>query len=84
MTMIDCNDFLFKFDLKSGYHHIEIFEPHWRYLGFAWNKEGVEQYYVFTVLPFGLATACYIFTKIMRQLVKYWHSKGLRAVVYFR
>ena len=35
MTMIDCNDFLFKFDLKSGYHHIEIFEPHWRYLGFA-------------------------------------------------
>ena len=82
MTMIDCNDFLFKFDLKSGYHHIEIFEPHWRYLGFAWNNEGVEHYYVFTVLPFGLATACYIFTKIMRQLVKYWRSKGLRAVVY--
>ena len=37
---------------------------------------------MFTVLPFGLATACYIFTKLMRPLVKHWRGNGLRAVVY--
>ena len=28
--------FFFTFDLKSGYHHIEIFPDHWQYLGFSW------------------------------------------------
>ena len=37
---------------------------------------------MFTVLPFGLATACYVFTKIVRPLVRYWRSQSLRAVVY--
>ena len=32
--------------------------------------------------PFGLSTACYIFTKIVRPLVHYWRAKGLRIVVY--
>ena len=40
------------------------------------------QYYVFCVLPFGLATACYFFTKLMRPLVKYWRGQGLRIIVY--
>ena len=34
------------------------------------------------VLPFGLSTACYLFTKLMRPLVKYWHGRGLKATVY--
>ena len=29
--------FMFSFDLKSGYHHIEIFEGHQTYLGFSWK-----------------------------------------------
>ena len=28
---------LFKFDLKSGYHHIEIFPAHRKFLTFAWD-----------------------------------------------
>jgi len=31
--------FVFSFDLKSGYHHIEIFEGHQTYLGFS-GKHG--------------------------------------------
>lgn len=37
---------------------------------------------MFTVLPFGLATACYAFTKLLRPLVKYWRSQGLQAILY--
>ena len=34
------------------------------------------------MLPFGLSTACYVFTKLLRPLVKRWRSKGLRCIVY--
>ena len=39
---------------------------------------------MFAVLPFGLSTACYVFTKLLRPLVKCWRSlaKGLRVIVY--
>ena len=37
---------------------------------------------MFTVLPFGLSTACYVFTKLMRPLVKLWWGWGIRCVVY--
>ena len=82
VLMFEEGDFLFKFDLKSGYHHLDIFEEHQQYLGFAWEFEGKIQYFAFTVLPFGLATACYAFTKLMRPMVKHWRSRGLRAIVY--
>ena len=36
MPYFDIGSFMFTFDLKSGYHHIEIFDQHQTYLGFAW------------------------------------------------
>lgn len=33
LSILKPNDYLFKFDLKSGYHHVEMFESHWKYLG---------------------------------------------------
>ena len=46
--------YLFKFDLKSGYHHVEIFPEHRKYLAFSWDfGDGVVKYFQFTVLPFG-------------------------------
>ena len=68
MLLFEKGDFLFSFDLKSGYHHVDIATIHQKYLGFSWQRA----YYVFTVLPFGLSTACYMFTKLLRPLVSYW------------
>ena len=56
--------------------------PTKKYLGFAWMEGKVLSYFVFTVLPFGLATACYAFTKLMRLLVRFWRGRGLRVVLY--
>jgi len=75
-------DYLIKFDLKSGYHHLDIFEAHQTYLGFSWPVGQVSRYFVFTVLPFGLATACYAFTKLLRPLVRFWRGLGLKVVLY--
>ena len=82
MLMFEREDFLIKFDLKSGYHHLDIFEAHQTYLGFSWTIDRSPRYFVFAVLPFGLATACYAFTKLLRPLIGYWRSQGLRAVLY--
>ena len=73
MLLLEKGDYLFSFDLRSGYHHVETADIHHKYLGFAWNKK----FYTFMVLPFGLASACYIFTKLLRLLVRYWRAKGL-------
>ena len=42
----------FTWDLKSGYHHVDIFPPHQQYLGFSWSFSGVIEYFCFSVLPF--------------------------------
>ena len=47
------------------------------YLGFQRKDK-----YVFNVLPFGISTACYIFTKVLRDVVKFWRSKGYKIVMY--
>ena len=44
--------FLFSFDLKSAYHHIEIFELHRTFLGFSWVIDGVKTYYISNVRYF--------------------------------
>ena len=56
---------MFSFDLKSGYHHVEILEGHQTYLGFSWKHSNSNQvkFYVFTVLPFGLSSASHVCTK---------------------
>ena len=68
LLLLEKGKYLFSFDLKSGYHHAEIAEVHYKYLGFAWNNKFYV--YVFKVLSFGLASACYIFTKLLRPLVR--------------
>ena len=71
MLMFEPDDYMFTFDLKSGYHHVDIHKQHWKYLGFAWWEGPVLQYYVLRVLPFNLATTFYLFTKLLQPLVKY-------------
>ena len=74
---VDTPGYLFKFDLKSGYHHVDIHEDFQKFLGFSWIfKDGSRRFFQYAVLPFCLTSGPFIFTKIVRALVKYW--KGLR------
>ena len=78
MMLFSPGELMFNFDIKSRYHHVEIAGHHRKYLGFEWGQH----FYVFAVLPFGLASAPYLFTKLLRPLVRLWRSKGLKAVMY--
>ena len=75
-------DWFFKFDYKSGYHHVEILPQHCQFLGFSLFFKGQLRFFQFTVLPFGLSTGPYLFTKIQRALVKHWRGKGFRIFTY--
>ena len=76
------NCYMFGFDLKSGYHHIDIDERYYEYLGFEWLYEGKSQYFVFTVLPFGLSSAGHIFTKTVRCLISHWRGQSIKILAY--
>ena len=65
MCLFEKGDYMFSFDLKSGYHHVDIAKEHWKYLGFSCQS----YFYVFTVLPFGFSSEFYIFAKLLRPLV---------------
>ena len=75
--------YLFKFDLKSDYHHVEIFPDHRRFLAFSWDfGNGVLKYFQFAVLPFGLSSAPYLFTKLLRPVIISWRCKGIPVVIF--
>jgi hypothetical protein len=72
------NCYCIKFDLRSGYHHIDVSPKSQTYLGFSWFGK----FYCFTVLPFGLTTAPYVFTKCLRPIVKYFRENFIDIVLY--
>ena len=74
--------YLFQFDLKSGYHHLDIFDEHQTYLGFSCEINQQTHSFVFTVLLFGLSTAPFVFTKVVRPLIKYWRLHAIRIACF--
>ena len=74
--------YLYTFDIKSAYHHVEMFQSHRTYLGFQWFYQGNATYFVFNVLPFGLSTTPYIFTKLLKPLIGHWRGSGKRICMF--
>ena len=72
------NAYLYKFDLSSGYCHIDICPQQHTVQGFAWQ----DKFSCFTVLVVGICTGPYIFTKCLRPLVKYWRENEINVVLY--
>ena len=80
--VVDQGHWFFTWDLKSGYHHVSINRDHQQYLGFACRFGLITRYFTFRVLPFGLSSACFCFTKMLRPLVKCWRIMGHNSFVY--
>lgn len=71
-------DWGFTVDLSSGFHHLQMAEDAWPFLGFAWAG----QFYVFTSMPFGLATAPWAFTMVMQSVMGHFRRQGARVTSY--
>lgn len=70
--------FMGKLDLKEAYFLIPVCPTDRKYLRFKFN----DILYQFTCLPFGLCSAPYIFTKLLKPLVNFLRLKDHMSVVY--
>ena len=70
--------FMITLDLKDAYYLVPVAQKHRKYLRFSFLNE----LYEFTVLPFGLSCAPYVFTKIMKPIVTYLRKLGFISVIY--
>jgi len=71
-------DYLVKLDLKDAYLTVPINNQDWKFLRFTWK--GIA--YEFTVLPFGLATAPCVFTKLLHPVVASLRRQGIRLLIF--
>lgn len=65
-------------DLKDAYLLVKIHENSKKYLRFIYGQK----LYQFNVLPFGLNTAPFVFTKITKPIVKLLRTAGLLSTLY--
>lgn len=71
-------DWLAKIDLKDAYLSVPIAMEHRKYLRFFWENI----VYEFVSLPFGLSSAPWAFSKLLRPISAYLRKRGFRLVVY--
>lgn len=72
------NAWMATLDLQDAYLLVSVAPEYHRFLRFQWRTI----VYEFTALPFGLATAPYIFTKILRPAVSHLRAMGYCSVIY--
>jgi hypothetical protein len=71
-------DWLCLTDFKAGYHHFQVHQEDQKYLGLSFQGK----FYVFTVLPFGLSSACRTYTRFMLQVYAPLRERGLRMTTF--
>ena len=72
------NDWAVSLDLKDAYFHIAIHPKSRRYLRFHF----MGRTYQFRALPFGLSPASYVFTRVVKTVVKHCRQQGMRLHAY--
>ena len=83
LAVIQPQDWLATYDLSSAFHHIPIHPDYHKYLGFSIeNEEGEEEFYAYTCMPFGLATATQCLARVTKAITRYAALQGIRNVLY--
>lgn len=77
-SIAEQGDAMFSVDLADAYHQVEMSPQSWKFLGFSWKG----LFYVYKVLPFGLATAPWCFHKVARVVVGVLRALGIRLISY--
>ena len=71
-------DFIVKLGLKDAYLTVPIHKDHQCFLQFRWEN----RFFQFVALPFGLSSAPWIFTKILKPVVVFLRRRGIRLIIY--
>lgn len=66
-----------KVDLKAAYRHIALHRAMWELFGFKWDG----RYCVDTRLPFGINSACWLFTLFTRIICWLCRKRGIKVII---
>lgn len=72
------NNFMCPVDLEDAYYLVPIHRDSRKFLRFAFQGN----LYQFRCLPFGLCSAPFVFTKILKPAMRFLRRKGLASVIY--
>ena len=78
VDLIQENDFFTSIDLSDAYFSVPIAAEFQKYLKFSWKG----QLYKFVVLPFGLKSAPYVFTKILTPVYAWFRLQNIHCSYY--
>ena len=76
--MANKGDYSLSYDLASGYSHVALHPDSRRFVGLKWKGK----YYQYNCLLFGLSTALWVFSKVIRELVMYWRAREINILPY--
>eukprot|EP01108_Squamamoeba_japonica_P004922 TRINITY_DN385_c0_g1_i6.p1 TRINITY_DN385_c0_g1~~TRINITY_DN385_c0_g1_i6.p1 ORF type:complete len:775 (+),score=76.17 TRINITY_DN385_c0_g1_i6:1103-3427(+) len=74
--MIQPGDFLTSIDLSDAYHHVMLSPAHRHLFGF--QADG--RVFRFRVLVFGLSSAPWVFTRVIKPVLAFLHRQGIRVL----
>jgi hypothetical protein len=77
-NLLKKGDWMAKLDLRDAYLTVPVCNAHQPFLRFRWK--GIA--YQFICLPFGLAPAPRVFTKILKPVMAALRSRGVRVIIY--
>ena len=78
LKLVSKGYYMANLDLQDAYFTIPIHEESRKFLRFRWN----DPLYEFVCMPFGLSTAPWVFSKILKPVVGFLRSSGWISVVY--
>ena len=78
LPLLQKDAYMTSLDLTDAYFTLPIADEHRKYLRFAWRGELFE----FTCLCFGLSSAPYLFTKVMKPVFSNLRKRGISCTYY--
>ena len=78
LPLLQKDAYMTSLDLTDAYFTLPIADEHRKYLRFAWRDELFE----FTCLCFGLSSAPYLFTKVMKPVFSHLRKRGISCTYY--
>ena len=82
-NMLERFDFMTVFDLQNCYFHIQLADSLKKFFNFSLPSEDrTIEFFSFLVMAYGYAPAGRIITRLIKPLIAFCHSLGIRLSIY--